>query len=133
MAKTPPPPVSAPVTKEINGNLYGTRYMDPETLLQHAGKLSGMSAGALLRASAQDSGLMGVIKDFFQLANVNGKELRGETWKIHFLGKGGELVLVIGWLLEVHFGDFFVEVVSVGKGFKERFGGLLASTETEPQ
>lgn len=109
--------------------LYGTRHMDPEMVLQHAGRIFGLSASAVLSKSASDSGVLVVIKDCFDLANAGGKELRGAAWKMHFLGKQKALVQVIAWLLEVHFADFFGEAISVGKGLQTRFGELLGSKE----
>jgi hypothetical protein len=118
--------------KEINGVIYRTRHMDPESVLQHAGRIFGMSAGSVLAKSASDSGLMGVLKDCFELASADGKELRGKAWNVHFLGKQKDMVQLVAWLLEVHFADFFVEAVNVGKGLKERFGELLESKESTP-
>lgn len=118
---------------EINGVTYGTRYMDPEKVLMHAGKIFNLSAAALMSASASNSGLMDVLNDCFDLAMADGKEMGRKAWKVYFLGKPKELVQVIAWMLEVHFADFFGEAVSVGKGLKQRFGELLGSEETTPQ
>lgn len=130
---TPQAPTGAAITKEIGGVTYGTRHMNPETLLLHAGRVFGLSASAMLSKSGTDSGLMTVLRDCFELAMADGRELRGEGWKIHFLGKPKDLVQVVGWMLEVHFADFFEEAVNVASGYRERFGALLGFKASTPQ
>ncbi len=120
-------PTGAAAEKEINGTTYGTRHMDPEKVLRNSGRVFGMSASTVM-AKTGDSGIMDVLNDCFDLAMADGRELgKNDYWKVHFLGKQKDLVQVIAWFLEVHFADFFVEAINVGKGLKDRFGELLDS------
>ncbi len=122
-------PTDAAVSKVINGVTYGTRHMDPEKVLQFAGKVFGLTAQTVMARSGE-SGIMEILRECFNLAMADGHELgRNDHWKVYFLGKQKDLVAVIAWSLEVHFADFFVEALSVGKGLKEKFGGLLVSKE----
>ncbi len=108
-----PPPVQAvsdaAITREIEGELYGTRHMDPEKILRHAGKLFGLSASQVM-ALTLDAQIMEALKDCFDLAMVNGRELgpnKGNYWKVHFLGKQAAFVQFIAFCLETHFIPFF--------------------------
>ncbi len=136
-------PTDAAVTKEINGSQYGTRHMDPESVLFHAGKvfslmggsIGGMSAdrgAASIAMNMKDIGVMQLLKDCFNLGMVGGKELgRNDYWKVHFLGKQKDLVRFIAFVLEVHFFDFFGEMIGIAQELKPRFSGLTESTKEQ--
>lgn len=131
---TPPQAVTGnAVEKEIDGLIYGTRHMPPEDVIRNAGKIMALLGGSVPTSSAEGakmlSGMahieaaMKLIEEMFELANVNGKELR-KFWKIHFLGKQKAMVQVIAWLWGVHYSDFFVESKNVvNETFKSLTGG----------
>lgn len=109
--QAPQPPdiasAGAAVTRVIEGDTYGTRHMDPERILRHAGKLFGLQA-AQVAALSLDAQIMEALRDCFDLGMVNGKELgKGNYWKIHFLGKQAAFVQFIAFALETHFVPFF--------------------------
>lgn len=131
--------VDAAVTREINGTEYGTRHMDPEKVLFHAGKVFSLMGGsvgsmstekgaAAIAMNMRDLGVMKLLNDCFDLAMVNGKELgKNDFWKVHFLGKQKDLVRLIAFVLEVHFFDFFGEMIGVASELKPRLFELLGS------
>ncbi|MCC6811357.1 MAG: hypothetical protein IT381_28265 [Deltaproteobacteria bacterium] len=102
----PPAPEQFPHEREIDGVRYASRYMDPERLIRHVGKVPGLLQAMRSGTFGFDEGLMTVVKDCFDLAAADGRELRNGFWKVHFLGRPGALASVMLWLAEVHFVPF---------------------------
>lgn len=116
-------------SKRIGGVVYEFRPMDPELLLEDAGKLGAVLApafekgadlmkddadgmtglatllGAVLRQMDKPE-IMKVVKDLMSTGTANGVELEA-TWKTHFLGKTKDMMAVIAFFGEGQFGDFF--------------------------
>ncbi len=113
--------------------------MDPEKILRHAGKVFALMGGDVGNLSPQRAsmsiaanmdrlGVMQILKDCFDLAQIEGKKLgNNDYWKTYFLGKPRELVRVIEFMVEVHFADFFGEIVQLVKERARQLQELLGS------
>lgn len=126
----------AAITTKIGSHEYGSLWMDPEKLLENSFKL-GSSFGADLKSAAarmSSPAFMPILRDCFALASVDGRKLgHNDYWRTHFLGKPKDLAAIIVWFLEVHFQDFFVELVNALSGKLGSLGESLGSPASKPE
>lgn len=134
----------------LNGHTYTMRPMDPLDVLQDAGRLGDilspvvaglkkddydMGIGAVLLKSGggvvaqlKNPEFLVVVEHLFDSMAVDGKEfkLKAPGWKLHFMGKVGDLPQVLAWALKEQFGDFFV---GVRDGLTKNLSSLAANAD----
>ncbi len=121
------------VSKQIGDHVYAMRPLAPDKVLQHGYALLANVVGAGIKdigtASNLDFGaFMGIaiggiltrinsdvvkaaITDVMHTAVVVKNEAEVEldkSWKVHFIGKPGDLASFLAWALTEQFRDFFV-------------------------
>ena len=115
----------------LNGHTYTMRPIDPLELLQDSGRLGEVLSGAFAKLTRDDfetgagaifpklgvnlvaylknPEFLVVVEHVFASMAVDGKEFvkMSPGWRVHFLGKAGDLAPVIAWGIEGQFADFF--------------------------